>query len=221
MNIMKRTRVKMCGTTRSEDIRNAVAFGVDALGFIFVKKSPRFVTSDQAYELIREVPSFITRVGVFVDSSLEEVKKTVAECGLTQVQLHGKETTQFCHDLRKWSKSLSICKAFRIDSDCPDVDISCYETSVDSILLDTFTKGAAGGTGIVFNWDIIDSLRIQKPLILAGGLGPENIKDALERVAPFAVDINSGVECSPGIKDRCKLQAVMQVIRESDGSTDF
>ena len=208
----------MCGTTRAEDAKAAVQLGVDALGFIFVKKSFRYVSEIKAYEIIRSLPPFISTVGVFVNSSMEQVKSTVEECGLTQVQLHGEETIAFCRELRNWNKSLSVCKAFRVGGGGPSIDFSSYEAVVNSILLDTYVKEAAGGTGLTFDWGLVDSLKLKKPVILAGGLNAENIRTAVRTVSPFCVDINSGVETSPGVKDYQKLKTVIQMVRAADNN---
>ena len=195
----------MCGTTRVEDALAAVNFGIDALGFIFVDKSPRFIAPAAAVSIIERLPSFVDRVGVFVDSPLDEIKGIVSECGLTQVQLHGDEPEELCSELKSWSRSLSVCKAFRVGDGSPALDIASYSGVIDSILLDTYVKGVAGGTGDHFDWRLIDSLHLARPLILAGGLSPDNIREALAMAAPYAVDVNSGVEDAPGIKNHQKL----------------
>jgi phosphoribosylanthranilate isomerase len=211
-----RTRIKMCGTTRQEDAEFAVSLGIDALGFIFVKKSPRWVNREQAGSIIRALPPFITRVGVFVDSDIEEIKDHIVTCGLTQVQLHGNESPEFCQELKRWNRSCSICKAFRIgEATIPD-NISLYSPMVDSILLDTFVKGLEGGTGEVFDWKLTDSLKIDRPVILAGGLNPDNVCTAISIVSPFAIDINSGVEKEPGIKDHHLLYQLVQCVRKAE-----
>lgn len=211
-----RTRIKMCGTTRIEDALAAVSFGVDALGFIFVEKSPRKITPAAADSIISSLPSFVGRVGVFVDSDLDEIKSIVERCGLTQLQLHGNESVSFCSQLKCWNKTLSICKAFRVGADCPSVDTASYTASVDSILLDTYIKGVAGGTGDCFDWRLIDTLDVERPLILAGGLTPDNIRQALVKVSPFAVDVNSGVEDAPGIKNHKKLSELVALVGDYD-----
>jgi len=172
------------------------------------------MTSERAVSVIDTLPPFITKVGVFVDSDLATVRNTVEACGLNQVQLHGKETPSFCLDLKKWRRELSICKAFRVGAESPPVDVSSYSPVIDSVLLDTYVKGNEGGTGVSFDWSLIDSLKLDRPLILAGGLTPDNIIDAVSSVRPYAVDINSGVEKSPGVKDHSALQELIGKIRK-------
>jgi len=211
-----RTRIKMCGTTRIEDALAAVSLGIDALGFIFVEKSPRNIKPAAAESIISSLPSFVGRVGVFVDNDLEEIKSIVEQCGLTQLQLHGNESISFCSQLKCWNKSLSICKAFRVGTDSPSVDTAPYTPFIDSVLLDTYIKGVEGGTGDCFDWRLIDSLDIERPLILAGGLAPGNIWEALDKVSPFAVDVNSGVEDAPGIKNHQKLSKLAALVGDYD-----
>ena len=211
-----RTRIKMCGTTRIEDALAAVSLGIDALGFIFVAKSPRFITPAAAASIIETLPSFVGRVGVFVDRPLDEIKAIVSRCGLTQVQLHGDEPEAVCFQLKSWNRSLSVCKAFRVGDDRSAVNIASYSGVIDSVLLDTYVKGVAGGTGTHFDWRLIDGLHLDRPLILAGGLSPDNIGEALVTAAPFAVDVNSGVEDAPGVKNHQKLKELVMLVGEHD-----
>ena len=203
----------MCGTTRQQDAEAAVALGVDALGFIFADKSPRRVTPEFASELIAGLPPFISRVGVFVDSDLEEVKKIVAAAGLTQVQLHGKESPEYCRELKNWSHSLSVCKTFLIGNQTTAPDLSPYHGVIDCVLFDTFVKGLDGGTGQTFNWENLDKLRIDVPMILAGGLNPDNVAEAIIKTTPYAVDVNSGVEDHPGVKNHELLAMLIANVR--------
>lgn len=209
----QRTRVKMCGTTRLEDALAAVRFGVDALGFIFYPKSPRYIDPEKASTIFRSLPPFVDRVGVFVDAPFAEVAET-ATLGLSFVQLHGNESSDYCRELREVLPSCGIIKAFRVGAESCRDDFSPYEACVDAFLLDTYVKGTSGGTGLVFDWSIIDHLKLQRPTILAGGLSPENVALAITAVHPYAVDINSAIELQPGIKDHPRLQALMQVVAE-------
>ena len=213
---MKRTRVKVCGITRPEDAEKASELGVDALGFIFAGKSPRYIDSLKAWEIIKNISPFISCVGVFVNSGIEEVKRIIDECGLVQVQLHGEEPVEYCRQLKEWRKSLSICKAFRVRSDSTGKELDSYNADVDSMLLDTYSSSAAGGTGETFDWNIIEPLDLKKPLILAGGLNPENVLEAISLTSPFAVDVNSGIEDSPGIKNHQKMKAVFDAVAGAD-----
>lgn len=209
----QRTRVKMCGTTRIEDAQAAARFGVDALGFIFYEKSPRYIVPEKAAGIFSNLSPFIDRVGVFVDASLAEVVQT-AKLGLSYVQLHGGESPDYCRDLREALPFCGIIKAFRVGAESSGNEFTPYASCVDAFLLDTYVKGASGGTGLVFDWSIIDRLKLQCPVILAGGLSPANVALAIAAVHPYAVDINSAIELQPGIKDHRRLQDLMQVVMQ-------
>ena len=207
-----RTRIKVCGMTDMAEANGLVAAGVDALGFIFVEASPRNVVPEKAREIIANLPPFVDAVGVFVDQELEVVNEIVKYCGLTMVQLHGSESPQYCEEV-----NARVVKTFSIR---PDVEVSetnpfydPYLETVSGILLDTFHEKIAGGTGQTFDWDMIKKCRPSVPLILAGGLNPENIGDAIRQVRPFAVDVNSGVEISPGVKDIGAVERLVDAVR--------
>lgn len=208
----KRTRVKICGMTCLEDAHTAVSHGVDALGFIFYHKSPRCVELAVAKNIIESLPPFVDKVGVFVNASLDEVKEA-ATVGLTSIQLHGDESPAYCAQLREMSICSYIIKAFRVGSSSLAADFSPYDQVVDAYLLDTYVSGAKGGTGEVFDWSIIEKLTLQRPVLLAGGLAPDNIKEAIDSAKPYCLDINSGVEVSPGIKDPKKISQAMSIVR--------
>ncbi len=210
----QRTRVKMCGTTSAADALAAVSFGVDALGFIFVDNSPRNIAPEKAAAIMCQLPPFVDRVGVFVDAPLAAIVQT-ANSGLSYIQLHGSESPKYCAELRQMLPFCRIIKAFRVGAESCPAFFAPYVSSVDGFLLDTYVKGAAGGTGRIFDWSIIDKLQLQRPFILAGGLGPENIVAAIEAVRPYAVDINSGVELMPGVKDHARLEILMQKVAET------
>jgi phosphoribosylanthranilate isomerase len=211
-----KVRIKMCGTTRVEDAEAAVALGVDALGFIFAVKSPRYVAPDQAAALIDNLPPFIARVGVFVDSTLELVKDVVTAAGLTQVQLHGSESADYCRELKNWNRSLTVCKAFRVGRGTGKPDLPSYSGVVDCLLFDTYVRGMEGGTGQTFDWDVIARLRSDQPVILAGGLTPDNVGEAIKKTTPYAVDVNSGVEDSPGVKNHEMLARLVACVRRAE-----
>lgn len=212
--MQNRTRIKMCGTTNLNDAKAAVDCGVDGLGFIFFQKSPRNVIPDTAKEIIRKLPPFVDLVGVFVDEDLTEVEEIVHYCGLNHVQLHGKESVEYCDALRKKLPTCKIIKAFRIGERADDSTFAPYNDVVDGILLDTYAKGQEGGTGHTFPWTVLDDIEFKLPIILAGGLTPDNVKDAVQQVAPFAIDINSGVELEPGKKDHAALELLIKRVRE-------
>jgi phosphoribosylanthranilate isomerase len=207
----RRTRVKICGITRVEDARYAADAGVDALGFIFGRTSPRYISIGDASEIIRELPPFVERVGVFVDSEIDELE-SCGWAGLSSLQLHGSESPQYCQELKKKLPFCHIIKAFRVGSESLAEDFAPYQASVDAFLLDTYVEGEQGGTGQVFDWSIINRLQLKRPLLLAGGLTPYNIMEALEVVKPHGLDVNSGVEESPGIKDHNKIKRLMAML---------
>lgn len=201
----------MCGTTRVEDALAAVRYGVDALGFIFYTKSPRYISPADATAIIKKLPPLIDRVGVFVNTPIEEVVAT-AGAGLSYLQLHGNESVEYCLDIRQRLPSCGIIKAFRVGEKSRREDFASYNECVDAFLLDTFVQGAKGGTGKIFDWSIIERLKLQRPVFLAGGLSSENVVSAIREVQPFAVDINSGVESQPGIKDHARLAELLQLV---------
>ena len=206
----------MCGTTRSEDAKAAVEMGIDALGFIFFEKSPRNISLDSAADIIRQLPPFVARGGVFVNKRVEQIKEIVDTCGLTHLQLHGEESASMCLDLKRWNPSLSICKAFRVGDDSHDINVEPYKNCVDSILFDTYVKGVKGGTGLHFDWSLIENIPVIAPFILAGGLTADNISSALRLVSPYAIDVNSGVEDEPGVKNHQKLLAFITEVQKAD-----
>lgn len=195
-----RTRIKVCGITSAEDAKEAIRVGVDAIGFIFAEKSPRYITPEKAKEIVTELPPFVHFVGVFVDKDPVEIEEIIEYCDLSYVQLHGNEDPEYCHKLSQAATPCRVIKAFRVSSATEAEEFAAYEDSVTGFILDTYVKGQEGGTGQPFDWSIIESLNLKLPVILAGGLGPENIAEAIKRVKPFAVDVNSGVEESPGKK---------------------
>ncbi len=208
-----RVRVKICGITNLEDARCAVDAGADAVGFIFVPKSARYIDEDSAGEIIRKLKPFVTTVGVFVDESVERIKEIVECAGLGAVQLHGEESPEFVETLRAAMPNTRIIKALRI-SDLDDFSlIGIY--AADAVLLDTFDKDKHGGTGKSFDWDLILKVKMPEgiPLILAGGLNPGNAKIAADKVRPFALDVSSGVEAEPGKKDPELIRKFIESLR--------
>ncbi len=211
-----RTRVKMCGITNRYDAEEGVLAGVDALGFIFVEASPRHVSPELVRGIIADLPPFVDCVGVFVDRDLKEVEEIISSCGLSHVQLHGSEDPEYCKSLARSAAPCKVIKAFRVGGETQLELFSPYDDAVQGFLLDTYSKGIAGGTGLSFDWRIIDGLRLQLPLILAGGLDPENVREAIRQVRPFAIDVNSGVEWTPGMKNAEKVHAFMEQVRLAD-----
>jgi len=211
-----RTRIKMCGLSRIKDIEIGVSLGLDALGFIFYDKSPRNITPDFVRDAIAKIPPFVDCVGVFVNRDRKEVEELVEYCGLSHVQLHGDEDYKYCERIERFASPCHVIKAFRVSEATTSQEFTSYEDVAHGYLLDTYIKGNAGGTGETFDWDIIAKLDLQRPVILAGGLTPDNIEEAITAVRPFGVDVNSGVEIEPGIKDHAKLIDFVQRVHRTD-----
>jgi phosphoribosylanthranilate isomerase len=195
------TRIKICGITNKEDALLAVELGADALGFVFYPKSRRYVNTQKAGEICRQLPIFVSRVGVFVDAGSENVKFAAQDCHLTAMQFHGNESVWFC----KQFPGQSI-KAIRVKDESSLATAKEYD--VDAVLLDTYTDNVKGGSGQTFDWSLAVKAKqmLKCRIILAGGLTPENVAEAIRTVQPYAVDVSSGVEASPGKKDPDKLR---------------
>jgi phosphoribosylanthranilate isomerase len=206
----------MCGMTREKDVELGISLGLDALGFIFYEKSPRNVFPDFVRAIISKVPPFVDCVGVFVDRDREEVEEITEYCGLSHAQLHGKEDPKYCERLERFASPCHVIKAFRVSEESSSEQFTPYNDLVHGYLLDTYEKGNAGGTGKSFDWTVIERLKLQRPLILAGGLTPVNVEEAICAVAPFGVDVNSGVEIEPGIKDHAKIMEFVKQVRTID-----
>ena len=192
-------RVKICGITNKEDAQAAVALDADALGFVFAQ-SPRRVTKEQARDIIQRLPPFVSPVGVFVDESADAIKEICDFSGIGTVQLHGNEPSAFLHELTGYK----IIKAFRVKEEDDLKPLAQYHPH--AFLLDSYVKGVMGGTGIPFKWKIAAQAHQYGAIILSGGLTPENVGEAIRVVRPYAVDVSSGVESSPGRKDRLRMK---------------
>jgi phosphoribosylanthranilate isomerase len=202
-------QVKICGITRLVDAEAAVESGADALGFIFAQ-SPREITPQKARDIALRISPFVKTVGVFVNEQSAKIRKIMDFCGLDLVQLHGNESVSICSELAP-----RVIKAFRVQEEASLLEIAEFKNHVRAILLDTYQKDINGGTGRTFDWKL--ALKAKKtgvPLVLSGGLRPENIREALERVNPFAIDISSGVEESPGIKDHERMRMFMEKVTD-------
>ena len=200
-------RLKICGITRTEDALLAVSLGVHALGFVFYKKSPRYISPERVSEIIIEIPPFVQTVGVFVNETMEKIKNIASFCGLNLIQLHGEESPLFCEKL-----SLACIKAFRIKDETSLKNMVAYKGKVRGFLVDTYKKEQPGGTGESFDWELAIKAKIYNvPIILAGGLNPNNIKRAAETIQPYALDVNSGIEKAPGIKDKDLMKKLFMV----------
>lgn len=199
------TKVKICGITNLEDALISAKFGADALGFNFYPKSPRYITPENAREIIEQLPPEILKVGVFVNESLEKIVEIAETAKLDAIQLHGEETPEFAKELKQ-KTNLEIIKAFRVSPAFKPEDVLNYE--VDAILLDAYNPKEHGGTGETFDWEIAKKVKeIFPKMYLAGGLAPENVIDAISEVKPFAVDACSCLELKKGVKDPGKLFA--------------
>ncbi len=201
------TKIKLCGITNPKDALYAVGLGYDYLGFIFYNESPRNISIASAQKICQNVSGLIKTVGVFVNEEPKNIEKIVKKCGLNLVQLHGDESPDYCESLSETLSKLNCqtIKAFRIKD---NVESLAGHEKVDYFLLDTFVEGDVGGTGETFNWDLaIEAKKFKKPLFLSGGLNPENVVEAIEKVQPFAVDVSSGVERLVRRKDYDKLVA--------------
>ena len=192
--------------TNLKDVKVAVDGGVDAVGFIFYKKSPRSVTMQAVREIVLELPPFVDSVGVFVNETAEQINKIADHCKLDRVQLHGDESPAFCKKIRR-----RVIKAIRVKDIQSLKKLSDYPVS--SFLLDTFSEDQYGGTGKVFDWNLAYSAKKYGPIILAGGLTPINVRQAIQRIQPYGVDVCSGVESQPGIKDHKKMQAFLKNVK--------
>ena len=210
--MMMRTRAKICGITRIQDIQSVVEAGADAIGFVFYPPSPRSVTTQQAKILVQHVPAYVQTVGLFVNASADEIALVLKEVALDLIQFHGDETATQCASIaqqvgRRWYKAIQVK---------PDLDVihtikKYQQAGASAVLLDAWHPELKGGTGHSFDWAQFPQLDI--PLILAGGLKPENIEDAIKTTNAYAVDVSGGVESAKGIKDQQLIEQFMQGVQ--------
>jgi phosphoribosylanthranilate isomerase len=219
-----RTRLKICGLTRAEDVRAAVAAGADALGFVFYAPSPRHVTPAEAAALMAAVPPFVCTVALFVNATIEQVREVAAVAPFAQLQFHGDETAAECALLAA-AVNRPFLRAFRVKPDTSGADLLEYEhryraasALFSGLLLDTYVD-AYGGAGKVFDWSLIPR-ELAPRVVLSGGLSVHNATDAVLRVRPYALDISSGVEAHKGIKDARKIAAFVAAIRAADATIE-
>lgn len=201
-------RIKVCGLTRVEDVQAAVAAGVDAIGLVFYPESPRHVTIAQAVTLCREIPPCVTIVGLFVNASRAEVHRVVESVPLNLLQFHGDETVDQCEGF-----GLPYLRAARVRPGVDLLEFASQFPSARALLLDTWTP-AYGGSGESFDWSLVPA-SCPLPVILSGGLTPDNVAEAIRQVRPVAVDVSSGVESAKGIKDAAKIRAFVSAVRGS------
>jgi phosphoribosylanthranilate isomerase len=201
-----RTRVKICGITRIEDALAAAQAGADAIGLVFADSSPRRVSLDEAVAICRALPPFVTAAGLFVDVDAAQVSQVLGRVPLDLLQFHGSETPQFCRQFhRPYIKAVAMREGIDVHAE----DRAFADAA--GLLLDAHVAGVAGGTGKSFDWSRIPH-GLARPVILAGGLTPGNVADAVRQVRPYAVDVSSGVEQSRGIKDARKIAAFIEAV---------
>jgi len=207
---MRRTRIKICGITRAEDADAAVEAGADALGLVFYPPSPRAVDVAQAVDAVGNVPAFVSVTALFVNPTVEEVQRVLDSVRIDLIQFHGDEDDDFCRQFKRpYIKALRVRQA-------SDVVASCLRfPGALAILLDSYKPGVPGGTGETFDWSLIPETPT-KPIILAGGLEPDNVASAITQIRPFAVDISGGVEASKGIKDHRKIEEFVNEVYRVD-----
>ncbi len=217
---MGRTRIKICGLTREDDVRSVVGAGADALGFVFYPKSPRYIAPERAAALTALLPPFVTAVGLFVNEKPEAVACIVKTAHLTLLQFHGDETPEICHHAAVAS-GLPFIRAFRVKPETTSADLLEYNDIYRNaspffrgLLLDVWSE-AYGGAGKVFDWSIV-SAETAHQVVLSGGLNVQNVAGAVTKLRPYAVDVSSGVEASKGIKDAEKIRAFIAAVRHAD-----
>ncbi|MEC4818141.1 MAG: phosphoribosylanthranilate isomerase [Scytonema sp. PMC 1069.18] len=203
-------RIKICGIIQPQQGKAIASLGATALGFMCVPTSPRYVNVAQIRAVVEQLPEKIDKIGVFANTSVEEIKQTVIDSGLTGVQLHGDETPDFAMQVRQSLASIEIIKALRIRS-VEDIDkTAIYGASIDTLLLDAYHPQQLGGTGKTLDWIMLQQFNPSYPWLLAGGLTPDNILDALSQLQPNGIDLSSGVEFSPGDKDLDKVARLFE-----------
>jgi phosphoribosylanthranilate isomerase len=202
--------VKICGITSERDARLAADAGADAIGFVFWPRSRRYISVERAAEIGAALPAGIEKIGVFVNELLTRVEAIAAEAALTRVQLHGNETPDVCARLR-----VKVVKAFAVGPSFRPARLDAFGSAV-TVLLDAEVRGTPGGTGKVLNWAVARRVSATRETILAGGLTPDNVADAVREVRPFGVDVSSGVELRPGVKDAGRLQRFVEAVRRAE-----
>jgi phosphoribosylanthranilate isomerase len=207
-----RTRVKICGITRLDDALAAIGLGADAIGLVFYPPSPRAVTVEQAAAIVSQLPPFVTKVGLFVNASRAELSDVLERVPLDLLQFHGEESPEACtgHG-RPWIKAIRMHPSV----DLEQMALDYVEAS--GLLLDTYQAGVPGGTGQTFDWDRIPR-ELASRIILAGGLNPQNVEQAICQIHPYAVDVSGGVEAAKGIKDAEKIAAFITGVNRGDNS---
>ena len=205
-----RTRIKICGITSIDDAHAAIEAGADALGFVMYRASPRFVDWRQLAAIVQAMPPFVQRVGLWVDPGADDVREVLEQVPLDLLQFHGHEEASFCRGFR-----LPYLKALPMAAGVDVAAVAARYADAAALLLDTYVAGLAGGTGQVFDWDLVPK-RCARPLVLAGGLSMDNVGDAIAVAQPYAVDVSGGVERAKGSKDPAKMRAFVAAVRKAD-----
>lgn len=208
---MSRTRIKICGIKDPETALRAAEAGADAVGLMLIARSPRYVSAEQAFEILTALPPLLTGVAVIADMTVDAFSDLEQICPAPLVQMHGNEDDETITRCGP-----GVVKAFRFDPDTIDDDVARFDAieEIDALLID----GSAGGEGMAFDWSALGQARerTSKPVFLAGGLNPENVGEAIRAVRPYAVDVSSGVESAPGVKDAALMHAFCDAVREAD-----
>ena len=207
-------RVKICGITQPEQGQAIAHLGATALGFICVEASPRYVTPNQIRVVVQDLPKNIDRIGVFANASWTEICQTIEVAELTGIQLHGDESPEFCYHLRQLLPDVEIIKALRVKNFAALARTDVYINYVNTLLLDAYHPQHLGGSGKILDWGSLQHFRPNCPWLLAGGLTPDNILDALNTVQPNGIDLSSGVERTPGDKDLDKVARLFKEIEK-------
>lgn len=202
----KSVKVKICGIRKLIDALLAAEAGADAVGFVFHQPSPRYIDPEDAGRIISDLPPFLTTVGVFVNEEKEKAKDVAGQAGVDVIQLHGDEPPEYCRGFHQ-----KLIKSFRVNKTFDCRVLRTYH--VNAFLLDAYDEAAYGGTGKTFDWEVIREARKYGPIILAGGLNPENAARAVKEARPYAVDVSSGVESEKGIKDHKKILKFIRAVK--------
>lgn len=212
---LRRTRVKICGITRVEDAQAAAAAGADAIGFVFHPGSPRAINAETARAICAALPAFVTTVGLFVDAEPTAVQTILDVLPLDLLQFHGSETAEYCGRFAR-----PYFKALRMREDIDVIATAQQFATARAILLDTYRADVAGGTGEIFDWRRVPN-SLRDKIILAGGLTPDNVANAIAQIHPYAVDVSGGVESAPGRKDVKKIEAFIAAVRRADSALEL
>ena len=204
-----RTRIKICGITRLEDAKASVHAGCDALGFVFYKESPRYIALDAFKVIVKELPPFVTKTGLFVNADPAEIEEAIQSGLVNVLQFHGDETPDFCRQF-----NFPYIKAVAVSSSVDLIQYAKDFHDAEALLLDAYHEHLKGGTGQTFDWNLIPQ-SLSKPIVLAGGLNVDNVKEAIKKVKPYAVDVSGGVEESKGIKNSLKIQAFIKETQDA------